>query len=195
MRPMHFDFCSVCGSALGLFVSSVFILLFPCKADAFLYPQMFSRDNPMEIMRQADAALADKAMQAAVDLYTAAINTGDLDPPDAAVAYERRGRAWLALGRPHQTLADLRRSIELAPQRASAFAWRARAWEALDMSEEALRDADAAVHACPGCAGPLLLRARLKHQAGDADGAAKDQEAASKRSIPHPTGHLEQFPE
>ena len=190
-RPAPCAPCARLAAALLLGLA----LLAPCRAEAFLYPQMFHREDPAEYMRRADAALAEGKAQEAVDAYTVAINTGDLDPPDAAAAYERRGRAWLALERTHQALADLRRSIEIAPGRASAFAWRARAWEALGAADAALRDADAAVDACPGCAAPLALRAQLRQAMGDTAGAESDRARAARLPATVPTGGLDQFPE
>lgn len=157
---------------------ALFAALAPQRAEAFLYPQMFEHKDARTIRDRADEALAAKAFQEAVDLYTEAANTGDLDPADAAAAYEGRGRAWLALERPRQALADLRRSVEIAPGRASALVWRARAWLALGARKQAMEDAEDAVRACPECPQALLLRADLREAEGDRDGARADRDAA-----------------
>lgn len=130
-------------------VLAAFSLLTPMRAQAFLYPQMFSPINATERKEQADAAFALRQWDKAVMLYTDALNTGDLPPKQKAIAYENRGRCRLAVNKPHQALADFRRSIEVFPGRASAFAARALAWQGIGALEQAVQDAHRALKLAP----------------------------------------------
>lgn len=126
-------------------------------AHAFLYPQMFSPVNAAQVYEDANAAFSAGNYEQASALYTETINTGDLSPEDMATAYENRGRCNFQGNRPHQALADLRRSIEIAPYRASAFAARAQAWKQIGNAQAAQADARQALKQDPANAEALLL--------------------------------------
>lgn len=131
--------------------------LAPLRAEAFLYPQMFSRDDPATRMDEGRTALDEGRLDDAAMAFTQAINTLDLDPPEMAEAYELRGGVRLQQGLAHQALADFRRSIEIAPGRATAFVGRARAWLSMDAAEQALNDLAAARQRCPDCPAVIEL--------------------------------------
>ncbi|BBD06946.1 hypothetical protein [Desulfovibrio ferrophilus] len=134
-----------------LFTLLTLAAMTPVRAEAFLYPQMFIHENPAQLVKQGDQAASNNQWDEAVQAYSKAINTGDLDPVDMAAAYEKRGELWLKLEKPHQALADFRRSIEIAPGRATAFLARAKAWLAIGAKAQAQADTAVARRLCPDC--------------------------------------------
>ncbi len=94
--------------------------------------------DPIKLLQQARQNLK-KNLDQALDSYTQAINTHDLSIKMEAEAYEERARLWFTLGKPHQAIADLRHSIELAPKRVSAWLTRAKIWLHQGKRKQALR--------------------------------------------------------
>ena len=103
-------------------------------------PQLLGADTPrgmsQALVDSANASMVKSDYQLAIADYNQALR---LDPTDG-LAYNLRGKAWLALGDEEKALADFNEAVRRQPQLATAYHNRASLWERRGDYERAIED-------------------------------------------------------
>lgn len=111
-------------------------------------------------MDEGVRALAEQRYRAAVDHFTAAIEIA----PDFAEAWNRRATTYYLMGRYTDSLADIRRVLELEPRHFGALAGRGLCLKKLRRPEAALKAFESALEIHPHMEKVQLEAIRLRHE-------------------------------
>ncbi len=117
-------------------------------------------------------------LDGAIQLYTRAIDSGDLTPENQVVAYNNRGGAYLDKGDQDAALRDFDAMIRIDPNLAKGYYNRALVHEQKKNDDAALGDLDTALRLNPGLAEAYFGRGRIYDHKGDYDAALRDYSAA-----------------
>lgn len=139
-------------------------------------------------IRLGNEAFRERRPEAALEAYTRAIVSGELDAEALALAYNNRGVVYNELGDYDRAIADYREALALVPGDPTALrnlrvAYTRRGVAAANFGEfeRALEDLGRAIELEPSHHLAWLRRAEVRMEMGDLEGAAKDLAEAEAR--------------
>jgi Flp pilus assembly protein TadD len=139
-------------------------------------------------IRLGNEAFREQRLEAALEAYTRAIVSGELDAEALALAYNNRGVVYNELGDYDRAIADYREALALVPGDPTALrnlrvAYTRRGVAAANFGEyeRALEDLGRAIELEPSHHLAWLRRAEVRMELGDLEGAAKDLAEAETR--------------
>lgn len=145
------------------------------------------RAGGLDDIRNGNAAFREGRYEQAVELFTTAIVSGELDVEALAIAYNNRGVAYDQLGDYDRAVADYQEALSLKPDdpmsRRNLRVVLVRRGVALANTGEyqrALTDLSKAIELGPDKAIAWLRRAQVRMESGDLEGAAADLAEARK---------------
>ncbi len=115
-----------------------------------------------------------------VEACTAFIDRASMVGLDAAVLYNNRGSAYLALGQYEEALADLTAAIEDEPEMVNALLNRAATYAQMERYERGIEDIDRALALVPNSVTAYVGRSRLLRELGRMEEALADLDRALK---------------
>jgi tetratricopeptide (TPR) repeat protein len=136
---------------------------------------MVSRLDPMYLYLDADNSLR-RALAAKAEFdttFTESNKAIQLDPQDA-LAYNRRGTAWMAIGESDKAIADWSQAIRVAPHDVSAYKTRGSAWLRNGQYDKAIADWSEVIRLNPEVASAYKNRAYALVKQGEIDKAIAD---------------------
>ncbi len=135
----------------------------------------------LDDIRNGNAAFREGRYEQAVEFFTAAIVSGELDVEALAIAYNNRGVAHDQLGDYDRAVADYREALSLKPEDAMSrrnlrvvLVRRGVALANTGEYQRALADLTRAIELGPDKAIAWLRRAQVRMESGDLEGAAAD---------------------
>jgi tetratricopeptide (TPR) repeat protein len=126
----------------------------------------------------------DKAIQ----LFTKAIDSGELSQKNLGIAYYNRGFAWLYKADYDKAIADYTKAIELKPEYAIAYQTRGYAWYKKGDYDKAISDYTKAIEIDPKHAGAYIDRGEVWVDMGKYDRAIADFTKAIELNPKHDDG-------
>ncbi len=145
------------------------------------------RAGGLDDIRNGNAAFREGRYEQAVELFTTAIVSGELDVEALAVAYNNRGVAYDQLGDYDRAVADYQEALSLKPDDAMSrrnlrvvLVRRGVALANTGEYQRALTDLSKAIELGPDKAIAWLRRAQVRMESGDLEGAAADLAQARK---------------
>lgn len=139
-------------------------------------------------IRAGNAAFAEGRHEEALQAFTRALASGELDPETLALAYNNRGVVYDHLGDYDRAILDYREALALIPGDPTALhnlriAYMRRGVAAANFGdfERALEDLGRAIELKPSHHLAWLRRAEVRMAAGDLEGAARDLAEAETR--------------
>ncbi len=146
------------------------------------------RAEGLEAAQRGEQLHREQRYEAAVEAYTRAIVSGELDPETLAIVYNNRGVAYNAIGDYDRAIADYQESLTLAPgdeitirNLRIALTRRAVAVANAGKYEEALEDLGKAIELEPSHPLAWLRRAQVYMELGQLERARHDLEEARRR--------------
>jgi tetratricopeptide (TPR) repeat protein len=136
---------------------------------------------PYDLANQGWEALNRGDHQKAVELFTQALDSGELTTMNRARSFNNRGLALLRLGKADQALADFDRALETAPKLVSAYYNRSLALAAQQKWSEALAAVERAISLDPQPAEFYFQRGNLRAAQNELEPALADFRAALER--------------
>ena len=144
----------------------------------------------LDDIRNGNAAYREGRYEQAVEFFTTAIVSGELDVEALAIAYNNRGVAYDQLGDYDRAVADYQEALSLKPDDAMArrnlrvvLVRRGVALANTGEYQRALTDLSRAIELGPDKAIAWLRRAQVRMESGDLEGAATDL-AEARRLAP-----------
>ncbi len=135
----------------------------------------------LDDIRNGNAAFREGRYEQAVEFFTAAIVSGELDVEALAIAYNNRGVAHDQLGDYDRAVADYREALSLKPEDAMSrrnlrvvLVRRGVALANTGEYQRALADLTKAIELGPDKSIAWLRRAQVRMESGDLEGAAAD---------------------
>ena len=135
----------------------------------------------LDDIRNGNAAYREGRYEQAVEFFTSAIVSGELDVEALAIAYNNRGVAYDQLGDYDRAVADYQEALSLKPDDAMArrnlrvvLVRRGVALANTGEYQRALTDLSRAIELGPDKAIAWLRRAQVRMESGDLEGAAAD---------------------
>ncbi len=145
------------------------------------------RAGGLDEIRNGNAAFREGRYEQAVELFTTAIVSGELDVEALAIAYNNRGVAYDQLGDYDRAVADYQEALSLKPDDAMSrrnlrvvLVRRGVALANTGEYQRALTDLSKAIELGPDKAIAWLRRAQVRMESGDLEGAAADLAEARK---------------
>lgn len=120
------------------------------------------------------AAIREADRHAAVTLFTRALSSGELSPPDTAQAHYGRGTTYNDLGDYAHALEDFNKAFEIEPRSAVVLNNRGIAYRHLQQLDQAIADFDAAIRLDPKYAAAYSNRGLAYMDAEDPGRALQD---------------------
>jgi len=146
------------------------------------------RAEGLEAAEKGERLYREKRYEAAIEAYTRAIVSGELDPATLAIVYNNRGVAYNAIGDYDRAIADYQEALGLEPGdeitvRNLRIALTRRAVAAANAGkyEEALEDLGKAIELEPSHPLAWLRRAQVYMELGQLERARHDLEEARRR--------------
>jgi len=119
--------------------------------------------------------------QAAVDLCTRAINSGQLMDDDLVTSLINRGVSYKLMGQPALAVADYTQALKYAPDDAVLYANRANALKDMNDLDRALLDVNKSIKLDSERAASFFVRGMIYEAAGYPDGARNEYMEAVRR--------------
>lgn len=116
----------------------------------------------------------DKAIQ----LYTKAIESGELSQENQVIAYNNRGLIWMLKENNDRAIADYTKAIELNPNYAPAYNNRGFVWMLKGNNDRVIADSTRAIELRPNYADAYFIRASGYAYKGEKNKALSDLEKA-----------------
>lgn len=142
----------------------------------------------LDDVEQANRLYSEGRYELAIEAYTRAIVSGELDPSALAIVYNNRGVAYNAIGDYDHAIADYQEALSLQPGDPTtlrnlriALTRRAVAAANAGKYEEALADLGKAIELEPSHPLAWLRRAEVYMELGQLDRARRDLEEARRR--------------
>jgi len=143
----------------------------------------------LDDVEQANRLYSEGRYELAIEAYTRAIVSGELDPGELAIVYNNRGVAYNAIGDYDHAIADYQEALSLQPGDPTtlrnlriALTRRAVAAANAGKYDEALADLGKAIELEPSHPLAWLRRAEVYMEQGQLDRARRDLEEARRRS-------------
>jgi tetratricopeptide (TPR) repeat protein len=114
----------------------------------------------------------------AVELFTRAINSGELSPMELESTYYNRGYAWDERGEYGKAIADYTKAIELNPKFTEAYYNRGNAWESKGQVDKAIADYTRTITLNPKHVNAYYKRGGLAKTKKQVDRAISDYTSA-----------------
>ena len=129
---------------------------------------------PLDDYEAGKEAARQSEFDKAIELFTRAIQSGQMEPRDLSRAHYSRGNAWLDKGDLKKAIADLNKALELDPDYANAYYTRGFAWDYAGERQKAIADFSKAIQLNPRDADAFFARGNAWFDAGKAEAAIKD---------------------